>query len=246
MENTDLKENLENILKEAQKKLQILETQMLLKKIELQNNKKSFFDKINTVRVRLNNKNLKKTGENKIFKFKYYETEDFLPHLNILCKEEKISFYIEFQKDLENTSIWGVLNVVDVEDDTQKVTIKFPFTLDSTKAKNEPMQNIGANITYLERYLLSKFFGITANDILDSDNIKSFDQNIQDIQKQKNEKDPRQIKLEEIKYKLEKESKLPSWNTRKSLFLEALNRQIAVNTEAFYKMQYEDLFKKYQ
>lgn len=135
---------------------------------------KNLNDSIISIRVKLQNSKLKKSGKNKFAGFDYFELADFLPKLNELMLEEKINdrFYIkddlatlELQKG-EETNIYTM-----------------PFVLFSTPLnKNgqpsmQDIQYLGALNTYYKRYLYLNAFGITDGEIIDKMNNNELSKN---------------------------------------------------------------------
>lgn len=117
------------------------------------------YEKIQNIRVELQNKQLKKTGYNKFANFYYYQLEDFIPTLNELMKKSKIT---------SNFSIVGetaILTLIDYEDNTSAI-YQSPIADASLKGCT-PVQSLGGVHTYLKRYLYQNAFEITESDLLD-------------------------------------------------------------------------------
>lgn len=115
--------------------------------------------KIQNIRVELQNKQLKKTGYNKFANFYYYQLEDFIPTLNELMAKNKIT---------SNFSIVGetaILTLIDYEDNTSAI-YQSPIADASLKGCT-PVQSLGGVHTYLKRYLYQNAFEITESDLLD-------------------------------------------------------------------------------
>jgi hypothetical protein len=116
--------------------------------------------KLQECRVELQNKKLKKSGENKFAKFKYYELTDFLPTVNQMFLDKGIfsSFSII---DGE-----AVLKVVDTEDGTEQ---EFLSPIADAELKGcTPIQSLGAIHTYMKRYLYLNALEIVESDALDA------------------------------------------------------------------------------
>lgn len=117
------------------------------------------YQKIQNIRVELQNKQLKKTGYNKFANFYYYQLEDFIPTLNELMAKNKIT---------SNFSIVGetaILTLIDYEDNTSSI-YQSPIADASLKGCT-PVQSLGGVHTYLKRYLYQNAFEITESDLLD-------------------------------------------------------------------------------
>ena len=137
---------------------------------------KSLNESIISIRVKLQNAKLKKSGKNKFAGFDYFELADFLPKLNELMLEEKINdrFYIK-----DNYAI------LEIQKGEEINTYTMPFVLFDTpinikqdsktgevrEVKSmQDIQYLGALNTYYKRYLYLNAFGITDGEVIDSMN----------------------------------------------------------------------------
>lgn len=128
---------------------------------------KSLNESIISIRVKLQNAKLKKSGKNKFAGFDYFELADFLPKLNELMLEERINdkFYIK-----DN------LAILELQKNEEVNVYTMPFVLFSTPLnKNgspsmQDIQYLGALNTYYKRYLYLNAFGITDGEVIDSMN----------------------------------------------------------------------------
>lgn len=127
-----------------------------------------------SIRVKLQNAKLKKSGKNKFAGFDYFELADFLPKLNELMLEQGIN-------DLFN--IDGEKATLTLIKGDEKQTYSMPFVLFDTpvnlKQDNktgeireiksmQDIQYLGALNTYYKRYLYLNAFGITDGDVIDA------------------------------------------------------------------------------
>lgn len=135
----------------------------------------SLNESIISIRVKLQNAKLKKSGKNKFAGFDYFELADFLPKLNELMLEEKINdrFYI---KDDYAT--------LEIQKGEEVNTYTMPFVLFETPVNvkedkygevrevksMQDIQYLGALNTYYKRYLYLNAFGITDGEVIDSMN----------------------------------------------------------------------------
>lgn len=126
-----------------------------------------------SIRVKLQNAKLKKSGKNKSAGFEYFELADFLPKLNELMLEEQVNdlFNIDDGK--------ATLTLIKGE---EKQVYSMPFVLFETpvfKRTNQDgevfevksmqdIQYLGALNTYYKRYLYLNAFGITDGDVIDA------------------------------------------------------------------------------
>lgn len=122
--------------------------------------KKGLFEKIQAVRVGLQDMEIKKSGkmngrDNKL----YLELADFIHPLNQLMLAERFTAIVNFTP--ENAT----LTAYDFDSD-QTFTITSPMREAKVQGCNE-MQNLGAVETYQRRYLYMAMFDIAESDILD-------------------------------------------------------------------------------
>ena len=119
------------------------------------------YSKLQTARVRLQESNLKKSGENKFAGFKYFELGDFLPSINKIFDELKLSSFINFTKEEAKLIIIN----------SEKVDETIEFTcpvVDLTLKGANAIQNLGGTQTYLRRYLYMNALEIVENDEFDA------------------------------------------------------------------------------
>ena len=121
----------------------------------------NIYEKITVIRDELNNLNLKKSGENKFAKYKYYELSDFLPSLISLMKEHKVFSAIRFGKSV------ATLKLINTENPEEVVIFTCPV-VDADLKGCTKIQALGATQTYIRRYLYTVAFDISENDIVDS------------------------------------------------------------------------------
>lgn len=144
---------------------------------------KNLNESIISIRVKLQNAKLKKSGKNKFAGFDYFELADFLPKLNELMLEEGINDRYRIEEG------YAILELVKGEE-KQEYTIPFklfetPLTYkkdkngDFMKSKEgeyiqvpsmQDIQYLGALNTYYKRYLYLNAFGITDGEVIDSMN----------------------------------------------------------------------------
>lgn len=121
----------------------------------------NLYQKLQKVRVELQNSKLKKSGKNTFSKYEYFELGDFLPKVNELCEKYNLSTIFQFTKEQAD------LIIIDV-DDTEKFEI-FSTPVEVTSLKGgTAMQNIGATQTYARRYLYVMAFEIAESDLIDA------------------------------------------------------------------------------
>lgn len=115
-------------------------------------------EKIQAIRIALNKKSLKMSGKNNFANYEYFELNDFLPILNELMQENKMTAIPSFSNE------YATLTAFDFESD-EKIIISSPMGTADLKGCHE-VQNIGAVETYQRRYLYQALFDIAENDSL--------------------------------------------------------------------------------
>ncbi len=120
----------------------------------------TIFEKLNEARLRFQNAGIQKSGKNAYAGYTYYELSDILPAVNKLANELKFCCVVNFEKEIAR------LDFCDLEKD-EKITFTSPMSTASLKGAME-VQNTGAVITYLKRYLYQNCFEIVESDVLDS------------------------------------------------------------------------------
>lgn len=121
----------------------------------------SILKKIAEARVKLQDTKINKSGENKFAKFKYYELADFLPTLNKINLELGICTRFEI---VENNAC---LTVFDIDKQEDNITFTIPYVSSELKGVTK-IQELGATITYLRRYLFLVAFEITDGEVVDA------------------------------------------------------------------------------
>ena len=139
-----------------------------------------------------------KTGYNKHKGFKYYELEDILPPILCKCYAKGISVEFPFAEGV------AILKLVDFKnkEDYIPYRIEMPDVIVPQKnPNNQIIQTVGANITYLQRYLLKLAFpALTDKDMVDSGffdtNIASSDNNKETTSDKPDKEEPKKEEAE--------------------------------------------------
>jgi hypothetical protein len=139
--------------------------------------KMNIYEKLNEVRIRLNDLNLKKTGKNNNSNFSYFELKDFLPHTLLLFKEfglySKFDIINEVANDNGVYEEMAVLKIVNVDDPDEVEIYKSPTAEVKIGVRKDgtggaqPIQNLGGKHTYCKRYLYQNALELSVNDIVD-------------------------------------------------------------------------------
>ena len=136
----------------------------------------NIYEKLQNMRVELQQKNIKKSGKNKFAGYEYYELSDILPPINELQSSYKTCSFISFNKEE------AVLTIVNSEKPEEQIMFSSPMAELTLKGGQE-IQNLGGVETYQRRYLYMAAFEIVENDYFDS--VQGMDQK----PKKQNQKD---------------------------------------------------------
>jgi len=118
------------------------------------------YEKLQQARVKLQNVELKKSGHNKFAGYRYFELTDFLPTVNAIFAELGLCHTLEFTSDLATMQVIDTVN---------GGIAKFTCPMASAQLKGcHEVQNLGASITYITRYLLVMALAICEHDALDA------------------------------------------------------------------------------
>lgn len=120
----------------------------------------SIYKKLAEIRVKLQSKNLKKSGKNKFAGYSYYELGDFLPYVNELCNEIGLLPTIYFDNEE------AIMIIYDF--DSEKTITFRSKVADATTKGQLPIQSLGSIHTYMRRYLYLIAFEIVEHDFVES------------------------------------------------------------------------------
>ena len=137
----------------------------------------SIYAKLAKARVKLQKENLKKTGNNR--SFKYFELKDFLPRVNEIFDELKMCAVVRYSSEL------ATLTIYDCEKD-ESIEFTSPMVPKALPSGTE-IQNLGAIQTYQRRYLYLTALEIVEDDLVDSIPIEKTEQKKQESQRRYNE-----------------------------------------------------------
>ena len=154
----------------------------------------NIYAKLQVARKRLNDANLEKSGKNAFGNgFKYFELKDFMPAINDIFSSLNLIGITDFSNETIVT-----LSIFDTEKDEGLPIIFSCPKAESGLRQGTPIQNVGAQQTYIRRYLWVQALEITEDDSIDSlgddQKITQFDANRQkavpkDIQEAKGHKE---------------------------------------------------------
>ena len=121
----------------------------------------NIYEKLNEARLRFQNANIKQSGDNKFANYKYYDLSDILPTINKICVELKMTCLLSFGTEC------ATLDIVNAEKIDEKITFLSPMSEAQLRGCHA-VQNLGAVITYITRYLYIMAFAIVEHDALDA------------------------------------------------------------------------------
>lgn len=154
----------------------------------------SIYAKLAQARVKLQKENLKKTGNNR--NFKYFELKDFLPRVNEIFDESKMCAVVRYSSEL------ATLTIYDCEKD-ESIEFTSPMVQKALPSGTE-IQNLGAIQTYQRRYLYLTALEIVEDDLVDSIPPENPNQKKQESRKHYNESTQQNVNSTQDKSILDK------------------------------------------
>ncbi len=121
----------------------------------------NIYEKMQLMKVELQQKNIKKSGKNKFAGYSYYELGDILPPINEILAKYKACGFISFNKEE------ATLTIINSENIEEKIEFTSPMAGLTLKGAHE-IQNLGGIETYQRRYLYMAAFEIVENDYFDA------------------------------------------------------------------------------
>ena len=135
--------------------------QVMMEQHQQQERKMSIHNKLMKARLKLQDTHLTKSGHNKFAGYKYFELGDFLPTIQKICNDVGICGHITFYTDI------AILTIADIDDSNQFIEFKCPMSTAALKGCHD-VQNLGAVLTYIRRYLWVNAFEIVESDVVDA------------------------------------------------------------------------------
>jgi len=121
------------------------------------------YSKLAQARVELQSIDVKKSGSNKFAGYKYFELTDFLPSVNQIFNRIGLCDVIKFTNEFARITIY------DTESDSKNSSVTFSMPMAEAPLKGAlPIQALGAQATYIRRYLYMLALNITEHDAIDS------------------------------------------------------------------------------
>lgn len=130
----------------------------------------NIYEKLTNMQNDLLETNIPKSGKNKFGGFDYYELDDLLPPILMLCKEYECSLFFNFPFDVEANCYKGVLNLISWSNSDDKIIVEVPFPQLEKLPKMNWAQSSGTYQTYMKRYLILHTFDIVEDEVIDASN----------------------------------------------------------------------------
>ncbi|MGL4998567.1 MAG: ERF family protein [Cetobacterium sp.] len=143
----------------------------------MENNKLNLRVRLAKARAELQKKNLKMTGENKFSKYKYFQLTDFLAEINEINAEFGLLTLFTFNMQE------AVLEILDCDSD-EKIMFRIPSCSVEMKGAMA-IQMLGAQQTYLRRYLFLVAYEISEADLVEQNTEVNSKLNYQQQEQQK-------------------------------------------------------------
>lgn len=187
--------------------------------------KMNIYEKMQKVKKKISDAELRKTGKNEYSKFGYYELGDFLPAIITYCEKYRLftkpNFIKQYDERITNTETSqikekvkigeiAVLTIINIDSPEEKVEYTCDVKDLELKAANA-IQNYGGIQTYLRRYLYMNAFDIVESDLFDAElNDKEKEERKEKklVKSLINECSKKYIELEDVKKKKEIGEKL--------------------------------------
>jgi len=119
------------------------------------------YKKLQIARLALQAKELKKSGKNKFAGYEYFELQDFLPTVQNIFADTDLCAVFRCDE------AGATLTVYDTDKPEDSIMFTAPMAAAELKGCH-PVQNLGASISYLRRYLYVNALEIVEHDALDA------------------------------------------------------------------------------
>jgi len=119
------------------------------------------YQRLQIARMVLQGKELKKSGKNKFAGYEYFELQDFLPTIQTIFGDTGLSAVFRCTNDMATLTVYN--------NEKPDESIEFTAPMAAAELKGcHPVQNLGASISYLRRYLYVNALEIVEHDALDA------------------------------------------------------------------------------
>ena len=124
-------------------------------------NNLNVYKRLQIARLALQGRELKKSGKNKFAGYEYFELQDFLPTVQTIFSDTGLSAVFRCDADMASLTVYN--------NDKPEDCIVFTAPMAAAELKGcHPVQNLGASISYLRRYLYVNALEIVEHDALDA------------------------------------------------------------------------------
>lgn len=127
--------------------------------IETEIEKMSIYEKVSLLRKVIAELDISKSGINEHEQFSYLEMKDFVPAIQEECYKLRILTIF----DMEEVATLRAINIDDPEEQ-----MVFTLRTELSNSNANPIQNLGAAITYMKRYLFMSLAELVAKDTVDN------------------------------------------------------------------------------
>lgn len=124
----------------------------------------NIYQKLAKLRNDIQKAPLKKSGHNGFQKFDYFELKDFIPTVMKMCADIGLVGQVTIAEDV------ATLTVINTEVPEETVMFSVPWVMSA--GSSNPIQNLGATLTYIRRYLWMTALELVENDIVDAADTK--------------------------------------------------------------------------
>jgi hypothetical protein len=128
----------------------------------------SVYKKLNEARIKLQNTNLKKSGNNKFAGYSYFELGDFLPEIIDIFNKVGLCGIVSYDRELATLTIYDTDEPIESGLSLKNVIYITSPMADANLKGCHPIQNLGAVETYTRRYLWMTAMEIVEHDAIDS------------------------------------------------------------------------------
>ena len=119
------------------------------------------YQRLQIARLSLQEKKLTKSGKNKFAGYEYFELQDFLPTVQTIFSDTGLCPIYRVASD------HATLTIYNAEKPEEQIVFTAPMASAELKGCH-PVQNLGASISYLRRYLYVNALEIVEHDALDA------------------------------------------------------------------------------
>ena len=125
--------------------------------------------RLSEARVRFLESGAKKSGVNQHAEFMYFELADIVPTATRIFDDLDLLFMISFDGEMAHGTLYTAENFED--EDNSYITVSFPMRsiAEPAKFRMNEVQGLGAEITYMRRYLYMLILDIVEADTFDAE-----------------------------------------------------------------------------